>query len=201
MSDEHSVDTTAANNVADAEKPGRKKASDRMYLDAKGEEADSPIGCSGFSYKSVPEGWTKTFTWDDFDDPQIKGLAAFGALTLIGNQTNRVRNGQVKEGGPTTELEAVDQWLENLQQGNWVTAGGDVEAGVNLLARAFVEAYPELPVVQQGIDAVKAKLQSVSKEALKKYRADARINVAINTFKLQAAKDKAAKESGAGITL
>lgn len=182
-----------------------KKASDRKYLDADLKtEAESPIGCAGFSYKSMPEGWEKSFEWSDFNNgqavsipPIVAGFAAFGALTLVGNQTNRVRNGQVKDGGPSTELEAVEQWLENVKAGNWVTAGGEVEAGSAKLAEAHLRLLQAAGTVTAkdgtaiDLDYVKASHKAKTKEERKALRADSRIKVEMAKIDLERAQAKA----------
>lgn len=194
MTDEASTTTSAA---AKERKKGE-KASDRTYLASDGTEAESPLGCAGVSYKSNVEGWTKTFMFDQLKEEELKGFAAFGLLTLVGNQTNRVRNGQVKDDGPQTEEAAVDSWFENIQSGNWVTAGGEVEAGAALLAEAHLRILQADGVIEHNgvpvdLDYVKERHKAKTKDERAAMRKDLRFKAEMDKIKAEKSAAKLAE--------
>lgn len=197
MSDTYTGETNATEDAT----AKRTKKSERKYLDANGKEMDAPLGeglvCAAVTYKSTIEGWTKTITFADYEEPVLNAWAAFGVLTLIGNQTNRKRN--VDGSGLASEEEAVDEWLQNMREGNWVTAGGEVTPGIGLVAEGFVQAMKDdgQTTFKDGaplsVDTAKERLLDLAKnnkDALSGIRKDPRIKAAMSAIK--ARKDQEA---------
>lgn len=170
----------------------RAKVSERVVLDAKREEADTYINATGFSYRSLSEPGTSLEVLFRPVDPDkaldsdkvlpmesIYALAAFGGLTLAGNVTNSIRNGEPKADGPQTEREALEAWISDLFDGNWTKATGEVEPGLGLLAAAVARTLTENDgkdrTSDEAIAKIKAWLSDVDKETRKKWRADKRV--------------------------
>lgn len=176
---------------ANAGEKKRKAVSERIVLDAKGEEADTYVGAFGARYKSLSEEGTVAEV--NFKAPEaglpegvellpqemIEALAAFGWLTLAGNVTNTIRNGTPKADGPQTEKEALDAWLADLFAGNWTKASGEVEPGMGLLAEAVARTLSDNDkkdrTSPESIAKVKDWLAGLDKDARKKWRNDLRV--------------------------
>ncbi len=180
-------------------KDKRAKVSNRIVLDKDGEEADSYIDSYGFKYESLSEPGTllevlfkslaegKRGAVEGFDPSaeqllpleSIYALAAFGGLTLAGNVTNTIRNGEPKADGPQTEREALEQWIADLMAGNWTKATGEIEPGLGLLAQAVARTLSENDkkdrTADEAVTKVKDWLTSLDKDARKKWRADVRV--------------------------
>ena len=127
--------------------------------------------------------------FDELADPVVRALAAFGGLTLAGNVTNTVRNGENK-GGAETEKEALLAWIENLKAGNWLSAKGDMEAGIGLLAEAYTRA-----MVKDGksmtVESALEKLKAADKEKRKATRANPKVKAALTAIIAERAAAKA----------
>jgi hypothetical protein len=177
--------------ASEAAKPKKQKVSDRIVLDASGEEADTYVGATGILYKSVSEPGTEARIYfktptaglpdgvSPLPQDMIEALAAFGALTLAGNVTNVIRNGTPKADGPQTEKEALDAWLADLYAGNWTKASGEVEPGLGLLAEAVARTLSDNDkkdrTSPESIAKVKDWLAGLDKDARKKWRGDLRV--------------------------
>jgi len=191
MTDETTSEATATK---------RGKVSDRIYLLADGSEADSPIEAKGAKYVSMTEPGAEVEAYFEGDGPNvlpveaIHGLAAFGFLTLAGNQTNTVRNGDVKEGGPQTEKEALDKFIGNLLAGNWTSVRGETEPGITLLAEAVARAKKAEDGKDREVRAVAEWLKTQDKEFKKKLRQRTVIKRAILDIQREKLGDKGADE-------
>lgn len=180
-------------SVPDAE-PGEKKrgkVSNRIVLGPDREEADSYMGAYGAKYESLSEPGAiaevlfKPLASNARDNDKllpeeaIFALAAFGFTTLAGNVTNTIRNGTVKTGGPTTEKEALDEWLAELFAGNWTKTSGEVEPGLGLLAEAVARTLSDNDRKDrsspESIAKVKDWLAGLDKDARKTWRNDLRV--------------------------
>lgn len=178
-------------DAAPAAEKKRKAVSERIVLDAKGEEADTYSGAFGGRYKSLSEeGTIAEIYFKPLDENMPEGvdvlapemvyaLAAFGWLTLAGNVTNTIRNGTPKADGPQTEKEALEAWLADLHAGNWTKASGEVEPGMGLLAEAVARTLSDNDkkdrTSPEAVAKVKGWLEGLDKDARKKWRNDLRV--------------------------
>lgn len=187
MADEHE-------NTAESKK---RAVSKREILSADGSIQDDWAGAAGIKYTSLAEDFALTVMFDELPEEIMRGLAAFGGLTLAGNVTNTVRNGERKGDGPSTEKEALTAWLENLKSGNWTSPRGEVEAGVGLLAEAVQRAY-----AKQGkdieIEAIRDKIKGLDKDGKAALRKDPNVKLAMLEIQTERAAKKAA-ESGESV--
>ena len=190
MSDE----TATATPEVEAEKKTR-AVSKREVLDSALAPQDDWAGAAGVRYTSLAEGFALDVIFDELPSEIRDGLTAFGALTLAGNVTNTVRNGERKGDGPATEKEALIAWLENLKAGNWTSPRGEVEAGIGLLAEAYVRAMAKSGKTVE-LDAVKEKLAKADKDAKKKVRTHPDVKQAMLEIQLERTKAKAAENAG-----
>lgn len=176
--------------VTAATETKRPTVSERIVLDAEGKAQDGWIGAKGITYKSLTGNFDATIMFADLPVESYEALAAFGALTAAGNVTNTVRNGKAK--GDATEKSALEEWLQNLKEGNWTSARGDVEAGLNLLATAFQAALAKDNVTMSD-EQVREQLKSMTKEE----RADVRKHPAVKVEITRIAAEKAAANAAA----
>lgn len=176
------------------ERKKKSKVSERLVLNADRKEQDEYIDAAGASYKVIAEDYTATVMFDELPPGVVSGLAAFGWLTLAGNVTNAVRNGENKA-GVATEKEALTAWLENLHNGDWSKPTGEFEAGTQLLAEAYVRARAEAgsPV---EFEETLAKLKAADKDKRKAIRQDRNVAKHIAQIQLER-KAAAAAESTA----
>lgn len=170
--------------------PKKQKVSERVVLDGEGKAQDSWLDAYGFSYKSLGEDFELRCMFDELPDPVARGLQAFGALTLAGNVTNTVRNGENK-GGEETEKGALLAWIENLKAGNWTSPRGETEAGINLLAEAYSRAMTGLGK-ELTVEAALEKLKAAGKDKQKEIRGHSKVKVALTEILAERAKAKAA---------
>ena len=178
------------------ETEGKKRAvSKREILAADGSVQDDWAGAAGIRYTSLADDFALDVMFDDLPPEIVYGLAAFGGLTLAGNVTNTVRNGERKGDGPSTEKEALLAWLENLKSGNWTSPRGEVEAGVGLLAEAVQRAYAK-EGKSVDIETITAKLKSMSKEDKAAVRKKDAVKLAILEIQTERAAKKAAASGG-----
>lgn len=180
-------------------KAKKQAVSEREVLDAAGAVQEDWIDAYGFSYKSLGEDFTLKVMFEDLGDPVIRVLAAFGGLTLAGNTTNTVRNGDNK-GGAETERDALVAWLENLKAGNWTSPRGEVEAGLGSLAEAYTAAMAK-EGVRLAVEDVLAKLKAADKDKRAVIRKDSRVKAELTRLIAERAKAKASATEGAMPTL
>ena len=196
MSDDQEV--VQAEPVAAA--PVKSKAvSKREVLNEKGELQDDWIGAGGFRYTVLDGGFELNVMWDELPVESQQALMAFGGLTLAGNTTNTVRNGENK-GDATSEKDALLALIENLKAGNWTSPRGEVEAGVGLLAEAYVAAMGKTGVVLDAVD-VAAKLKAADKDKRKAVRSDPRVALELKNIIASRAAAKAATATGDIVSL
>lgn len=198
MADENEMEAGATETAtAAAGAPSKHAKSKREILDANGAEQDDWAGAQGFRYTSLSDNHALTVMFSDLPDEIVRGLAAFGGLTLAGNVTNSVRNGERKGDGPATESEALNAWLENLRAGNWTSPRGEVEAGIGLLAEAAQRAY-----AKQGkniaLEDITAKIKTLDKDGKAKLRKDPKVKLAMLEIQTERAAKKAAEAEGEG---
>lgn len=189
----------ADDNTATESQEKKRAVSKREVLDSARAPQDDWAGAAGFRYTSLAEDFALDVMFDELPDEIVRGLAAFGGLTLAGNVTNTVRNGERKGDGPATEAEALRAWLENLKSGNWTSPRGEVEAGVGLLAEAVVRAYSK-----EGKDVSLEQATAAIKAADKDKKAAIRKNPAVKLAMLEIQTERAAKkaaEAGGSIGL
>lgn len=192
--------------AATAEKKKKAKVSDRFWIDAEGKETNEVDNVVGFKYVSVSEPGALAearFTGDGaLPTSVIYGLAAFGGLTLAGNVTNTIRNGEPKADGPQTEKEALEIWIKELLEGNWTRPTGEVDPGLGLLAQAVARHFDEVKPLPDGAKRVgndenMAKvmdwLKGLDKDARKGWRADPKVNAHLKRIQLEKAEANAAK--------
>jgi hypothetical protein len=177
----------------------KKKVSERSVLDETGKPQDSWLDAYGFGYKSLAENFDLNLMFKDIPDPVMRGLAAFGGVTLAGNTTNTVRNGENK-GGAATEKEALLAWIENLKAGNWTSPRGELEAGLGLLAEAY-----SLAMGKAGknitVEAALEKLKAADKDKRTAVRKDSRVRAELTAIQAERARVKAAETEGALVEL
>lgn len=186
-----------ANDVAvETTRKTKQKVSEREVLGADRNPQEEYIGAAGFSYKTLVDDYNLVVMWEELPEDVVYGLAAFGGLTMAGNVTNTVRNGENKSGA-TTEKEALIAWYENLKAGDWSKPTGELEAGLTLLAEAYVRARAE-----QGdtvdFEATLTKLKAADKDKRKAVRSDPQVAKAVASIQLERKAAKA-KESNAPI--
>lgn len=178
----------------------KRAVSKREILAADGSVQDDWAGAAGIRYTSLADDFALDVMFDELPDEIVRGLAAFGGLTLAGNVTNTVRNGERKGDGPSTEREALVAWLENLKSGNWTSPRGEVEAGVGLLAEAVQRAY-----AKEGravaIETITEKLKAMSKEDKAAVRKKDAVKLAILEIQTERAAKKAAAAGESGLDI
>ena len=176
-----------------------KAVSKREVLNEKGELQDDWIGAGGFRYTVLDGGFELNVMWDELPIESQQALMAFGGLTLAGNTTNTVRNGENK-GDAASEKDALLALIDNLKAGNWTSPRGEVEAGVGLLAEAYVAAMCKTGVVLDAVD-VAAKLKAADKDKRKAVRSDPRVALELKNIIASRAAAKAAAATGDIVSL
>lgn len=177
----------------------KRAVSKREVLDNAKSPQDDWAGAAGFRYTSLADDFAIDVMFEELPDEIVRGLAAFGGLTLAGNVTNTVRNGERKGDGPATEREALSAWLENLKAGNWTSPRGEVEAGVGLLAEAVQAAYAKKGKVVD-LEVIKDKIKGLDKDGKAELRKDPGVKLAMLEIQTARAAKKAAEaESGDGL--
>lgn len=198
-------ETSAPAPAAAAAEKKRAAVSKRVLLDATGKETDDYIGAGGFKYESLSEPGTSVTAMFEGEGAlpmaTIFGLAAFGGLTLAGNVTNTIRNGEPKADGPQTEREALEAWLRELVAGNWTRPTGEVEIGIGLLAEAVARHFTAKDGKTRDADAV-AKildwLKGLDKDTRKGWKQDPGVQVHMKRIQTERAEAKAAAAGAAG---
>lgn len=183
------------NTTADTATEKKRAVSKREILDAARAPQDDWAGAAGFRYTSLAEEFALDVMFDELPDEIVRGLAAFGGLTLAGNVTNTVRNGERKGDGPATEAEALRAWLENLKSGNWTSPRGEVEAGVGLLAEAVVRAYGKEGKAV-SLDDATAAIKAADKDKKAAIRKNPAVKLAMLEIQTERAAKKAAEAGG-----
>lgn len=178
-----------ADEAETVERKKKSKVSEREVLGNDGKPQDEYIGAAGASYKVISEDFTAAVMFDELPDDVVNGLAAFGWLTLAGNVTNAVRNGENRS-GETSEKEALQAWLDNLKNGDWSKPTGELEAGVRLLAEGYARARADAgsPV---DVEQVFAKLKAADKDKRKAVRSDPHVAKAIAQIQLERKAERA----------
>lgn len=185
----------ADDNTATESTEKKRAVSKREILDSARAPQDDWAGAAGFRYTSLAEEFALDVMFDDLPDEIVRGLAAFGGLTLAGNVTNTVRNGERKGDGPATEREALLAWYENLKSGNWTSPRGEVEAGVGLLAEAVVRAYGKEGKVV-SLDDATAAIKAADKDKKAAIRKNPAVKLAMLEIQTERAAKKAAEAGG-----
>lgn len=178
----------------------KRAVSKREILAADGSVQDDWAGAAGIRYTSLADDFALDVMFDELPEEIVYGLAAFGGLTLAGNVTNTVRNGERKGDGPSTEKEALLAWLENLKSGNWTSPRGEVEAGVGLLAEAVQRAYAK-EGRDVAIETITEKLKAMSKEDKAAVRKKDAVKLAILEIQTERAAKKAAAAGESGLDI
>lgn len=185
---------TEVETATESKTASKRKVSERNVLDAEGKVQDSWLDAWGFSYKSLAEDFELAVMFTDIPDAVMRGLAAFGGVTLAGNTTNTVRNGDNKN-GVTSEKEALLAWIENLKAGNWTSPRGEVEAGLGALAEAYSRAMAKAGKEISVEDSL-AKLKAADKDKRTAVRKDSRVKAELTAIIAERAKAKAAESEG-----
>lgn len=185
---------TAGEVETAAATPKKRKVSERTVLDQDGKSQDEWLDAWGFAYKSLAEDFDLKVMFTDLPDPVMRGLAAFGGVTLAGNTTNTVRNDPNKS-DDASEKEALIAWIENLKAGNWTSPRGEVEAGLNLLAEAYSKAMAKAGK-DISTEAALEKLKAADKDKRKAVRTDSRVKAELTAILAERAKAKAAETEG-----
>lgn len=183
----------ADNETETAEK--KRAVSKREILGTDGAAQDDWAGAAGIRYTSLAEDFPLTVMFDELPEEIVRGLAAFGGLTLAGNVTNSVRNGERKGEGPSTEREALLAWLENLKAGNWTSPRGEVEAGIGLLAES-VQRMLEKSGKAVELETITEKIKAMSKEDKAKLKKDGKVKLAMLEIQTERAAKKVASAEG-----
>lgn len=181
------------------ERKRKSKVSTREVLGADGKPQDEYIGAAGASYEVISEGYTARVMFEELADEVRDGLAAFGWLTLAGNVTNAVRNGENRS-GVASEKEALEAWLENLKNGDWSKPTGEFEAGLQLLAEGYVRARVEAGSPIELEEAL-SKLKAADKDKRKAVRNDPFVSKAIAQIQLERKVERAKAASGGVVAL
>lgn len=183
-----------AATVTETAAPKKRKVSERTVLDQDGKAQDEWLDAWGFGYKSLAEDFDLKVMFTDLPDPVMRGLAAFGGVTLAGNTTNTVRNDPNKA-DDASEKEALIAWIENLKAGNWTSPRGEVEAGLGLLAEAYSKAMAKVGK-DISTEAALEKLKAADKDKRKAVRTDSRVKAELTAILAERAKAKAAETEG-----
>jgi hypothetical protein len=112
-----------------------KKVSERKILSATGQEVESWVEARQVAYTAIDEKFTVELNLAELPETSRFGLMAFGALTLLGNQTNSVRNPGEGESPFANQQEALEAAVEALQSGQW-PGGGESQGSLRKLAEA-----------------------------------------------------------------
>ena len=186
-----------ANETEAAKK--KSKVSHREVLGNDGKPQDEYIGASGASYEVLSEKFTAKVMFGEIPPEVVAGLAAFGWLTLAGNVTNAVRNGENRS-GVASEKEALETWLENLKNGDWSKPTGEFEAGLQLLAEGYVRARADAGTPIELDDAL-ARLKAADKDKRKLVRNDPHVAKAIAQIQLERKAARASASAGSLVDL
>ena len=146
--------------------PASKAVSKRIVLATDGSEAGW-TDAAAITYTATKEGYQAAIIFDgSFDEAKVGdadkilnlsnfagdekqraalfGLAAFGALTYLGNITNPVRNPTDKakplanaDGSLVTEADRLALALDNLANGEWTNQRGEGEGSTALVVEAL----------------------------------------------------------------
>ena len=173
----------------------KRAVSKREILAADGSTQDDWAGAAGIRYTSLAEDFPLDVMFDELPEDIVRGLAAFGGLTLAGNVTNSVRNGERKGEGPSTEREALLAWLENLKAGNWTSPRGEVEAGIGLLAESVQRMLEKSGKVVE-LETITEKIKAMSKEDKAKLKKDGKVKLAMLEIQTERAAKKVASAEG-----
>ena len=173
----------------------KRAVSKREILAADGSTQDDWAGAAGIRYTSLAEDFPIDVMFDELPEDIVRGLAAFGGLTLAGNVTNSVRNGERKGEGPSTEREALLAWLENLKAGNWTSPRGEVEAGIGLLAESVQRMLEKSGKVVE-LETITEKIKGMSKEDKAKLKKDGKVKLAMLEIQTERAAKKVASAEG-----
>jgi len=176
----------------------KRAVSKREILGNDGNVQDDWAGAAGIRYTSLADDFALDIMFNELPEDIVFGLAAFGGLTLAGNVTNTVRNGERKGDGPSTEREALTAWLENLKSGNWTSPRGEVEAGVGLLAEAVQRALSKQGKAVE-LEVIRDKIKAMSKEDKATTRKDPAVKLAMLEIQTERAAKKAAESGGGGL--
>lgn len=190
------TDTPDTPAVAEAKK---RKVSDRVILDGDMKPQDDWADAKGFSYKSLAEDYELMVMFEELPDEIQRGLMAFGGLTLAGNVTNTVRNGENK-GGAATEKEALIAWIDNLKAGNWTSPRGEVEAGLGALAEAYARAMAKIGK-EITAEVALEKLKAADKDKRAAVRKDPQVKAELTQIIAERAAAKAKDQAGELIEL
>lgn len=178
-------------NVVATKEVTKKKVSERVVLNATGQAQDEWQDAGGFSYKSLSEDFELRVLFSDLPDEVVRGLAAFGGLTLAGNTTNTVRNDKnVDDSERGSEKDALVAWFENLKAGNWTSPRGEVEAELTVLAQAYSAAMAKEGVTISPEDA-QAKLKAADKDKRATVRKHPQVNAELKHIMAERAAEKA----------
>ena len=140
--------------------PGREPKAVRVWIDAKGEEAERPADAVGFRYIHIPSAKRvdpnfdpatdpgpadATFELATIPEPTKTMLAIFGGLTLAGNITSTETNPKSKGDPDTNPIAAIQARFEEMNNGVWTGERGSVGPRYNFdaLAQAVAKVKGE----------------------------------------------------------
>lgn len=98
--------------------PTRAKASERLFIDADGNEVDKIELATGARYVIPANGRSFDVQIGEAGKPATM-LGIFGALTKFGNVANTIRNDKTDPGSPDDEADAIADFMESIASGQW----------------------------------------------------------------------------------
>lgn len=102
----------------DTNTPSRQKASERLFIDADGNEVDKIELATGARYVIPANGKSFDMQLGKAGDPNTM-FAVFGYHTKLGNVANTIRNDKTAPGRPDDEADAIEEFLESVSGGAW----------------------------------------------------------------------------------
>lgn len=206
-------DVATAETTAETAKEKRIPITESGYFKADGKEADSPLdNVVKFTFKLV----AANKSWD-VDYAAFRSAAelaeipandinariafdSFGVKTKLNNIANSVRNGKLKgtdAAGPDAQAAAVDEFLTELEKGNWRGEAGEFVAGVADLAQAIFNVQTRAGKTP-NLDALRAKLDAMNGDERKPFRARADVQAELAEIQLQRKREKASSAKDLG---
>lgn len=96
----------------------RAKASERLFIDANGNEVDRIEQATGARYKIPANGRSFDMQLGEAGKPETM-FAVFGYHTKLGNVANTIRNDKTEPGTPDDEADTLEEFVAGVAGGLW----------------------------------------------------------------------------------